>query len=152
MMKEWNNGSMEDLKKSLIDFVRKIKNSDYRKRRLLEDLDYTIHQMYSIPGPVYDRVGGTTNVKPDRIIMLLDKKDRIERALKKIEEEKELFNSFLSSLTEKQREVFDWYFMQNEKLTRIAKYMNITYQAVEQFINKLIINWNFFNEKLEKVP
>ena len=102
-MKEWNNGSMEDLKKSLIDFVRKIKNSDYRKRRLLEDLDYTIHQMYSIPGPVYDRVGGTTNVKPDRIIMLLDKKDRIERALKKIEEEKEIFNSFLSSLTEKQK-------------------------------------------------
>ena len=143
---------MEDLKKSLIDFVRKIKSSDYRKRRLLEDLDYTIHQMYSIPGPVYDRVGSSTNVKPDRIIMLLDKKDRIERALNKIEEEKELFNSFLSSLTEKQKEVFDWYFMQNEKVTRIAKYMNITYQAVEQFINKLIINWNFFNEKLKKVP
>ena len=131
---------MEDLKKSLIDFVRKIKSSDYRKRRLLEDLDYTIHQMYSIPGPVYDRVGSSTNVKPDRIIMLLDKKDRIERALNKIEEEKELFNSFLSSLTEKQKEVFDWYFMQNEKVTRIAKYMNITYQAVEQFINKLIMN------------
>ncbi len=143
---------MEDLKKSLIDFVRKIKSSDYRKKRLLEDLDYTIHQMYSIPGPVYDRVGGTTNVKPDRIIILMDKKDRIERALKKIEEEKEIFNSFIASLTEKQKEVFDWYFMQNEKVTRIAKYMGITYQAIEQFINKLIMNWNFFNIKLKKVP
>ena len=144
-MKEWNNGSMEDLKKSLIDFVRKIKNSDYRKRRLLEDLDYTIHQMYSIPGPVYDRVGGTTNVKPDRIIMLLDKKDRIERALKKIEEEKELFNSFLSSLTEKQKEVFDWYFMKNEKVTRIAKYMRISDVCVLQYINSIIKKSNFMS-------
>ena len=132
---------MEDLKKSLIDFVRKIKNSDYRKRRLLEDLDYTIHQMYSIPGPVYDRVGGTTNVKPDRIIMLLDKKDRIERALKKIEEEKEIFNSFLSSLTEKQKEVFDWYYLQNEKTFRISKYMNISFQAVEQYKLSIIKKW-----------
>lgn len=115
-------------------------------------MDYTIHQMYSIPGPVYDRVGGTTNVKPDRIIMLLDKKDRIEQALKKIEEEKELFNSFVDSLTEKQKEVFDWYFMQNEKVTRIAKYMGITYQAIGQFINKIMMNWNFFNMKLKKVP
>ena len=144
-MKEWNNGLMEDLKKSLIDFVRKIKSSDYRKRRLLEDLDYTIHQMYSIPGPVYDRVGGTTNVKPDRIIMLLDKKDRIERALKKIEEEKELFNSFLSSLTEKQKEVFDWYFMENEKVTRIAKYMRISDVCVLQYINSIIKKSSFMS-------
>ena len=132
---------MEDLKKSLIDFVRKIKNSDYRKRRLLEDLDYTIHQMYSIPGPVYDRVGGTTNVKPDRIIMLLDKKDRIERALKKIEEEKEIFNSLIASLTEKQKEVFDWYFMQNEKITRIAKYLTVTEQSIIQKIQKIYFLW-----------
>ena len=135
---------MENLKKSLIDFVRKIKNSEYRKRRLLEYLDYTIHQMYSIPGPVYDRVGGSTNVKPDRIIMLLDKKDRIERALKKIEEEKEIFNSFLSSLTEKKIEVFDWYFMQNEKVTRIAKYMGISYQAIEQYVLRITLQWKLY--------
>lgn len=132
---------MEDLKKSLIDFVRKIKNSDYRKRRLLEDLDYTIHQMYSIPGPVYDRVGGTTNVKPDRIIMLLDKKDRIERDLKKIEEEKEIFNSFLSSLTEKQKEVFDWYFTKNEKASRISKYMSVSEVRIEQYIIIILNRW-----------
>ena len=108
-------------------------------------MDYTIHQMYSIPGPVYDRVGGTTNVKPDRIIMLLDKKDRIERALKKIEEEKELFNSFLSSLTEKQKEVFDWYFMENEKVTRIAKYMRISDVCVLQYINSIIKKSSFMS-------
>jgi len=151
-MKEWNNGSMEDLKKSLIDFVRKIKNSDYRKRRLLEDLDYTIHQMYSIPGPVYDRVGGTTNVKPDRIIMLLDKKDRIERALKKIEEEKEFFNSFLSSLTEKQKEVFDWYFMQNEKVTRIARYLSLSDNRIVQIIELIVVNCDYLRVYLKKVP
>ena len=78
---------MEDLKKSLIDFVRRYKSSGYRKKKLLEDLEYVIHQMYSVSGPVYDRVGGTTNVKPDRFLILLDKKDRIERALIKIEEE-----------------------------------------------------------------
>lgn len=132
---------MEDLKKSLIDFVRKIKSSDYRKRRLLEDLDYTIHQMYSIPGPVYDRVGGTTNVKPDRIIMLLDKKDRIERALKKIEEEKELFNSFLSSLTDKQKEVFDWHFTQNEKISRISKHMSVSEVRIDQYIKIILNRW-----------
>lgn len=132
---------MEDLKKSLIDFVKKIKNSDYRKKRILEDLEYTIHQMYSVSSPVYDRVGGSTNVKPDRIIMLLDKRDRLERALKKIEEEKELFNSFLSSLTEKQKEVFDWYFMQNEKVNRIAKYMSVTNQAIEQHLTIIIKKW-----------
>ena len=141
---------MEELKQSLIDFVRKYKSSDYRRKRLLEDLEYVIHQMYAIPGPVYDRVGGTTNVKPDRMIMLMDKKDRIERALLKIEEEKKMFDSFVASLTEKQKEVFDWYFIQNEKVTRIAKYMNITYQAVEQFINKIIINWNYFMINLRK--
>ena len=96
---------MEELKQSLIDFVRKYKSSDYRRKRLLEDLEYVIHQMYAIPGPVYDRVGGTTNVKPDRMIMLMDKKDRIERAILKIEEERKLFNSFVDSLTEKQKEV-----------------------------------------------
>ena len=129
---------MEELKQSLIDFVRKYKSSDYRRKRLLEDLEYVIHQMYAIPGPVYDRVGGTTNVKPDRMIMLMDKKDRIERALLKIEEDKKLFNSFVVSLTEKQKEVFDWYFMQNEKITRISKHMNITYQAIEQKILSIL--------------
>ena len=96
---------MEELKQSLIDFVRKYKSSDYRRKRLLEDLEYVIHQMYAIPGPLYDRVGGTTNVKPDRMIILMDKKDRIERALLKIEEDKKLFNSFVVSLTEKQKEM-----------------------------------------------
>ena len=132
---------MEDLKKSLIDFVRRYKSSGYRKKKLLEDLEYVIHQMYSVSGPVYDRVGGTTNVKPDRIMILLDKKDRIERALLKIEEEKKLFNSFVASLTEKQKEAFDWYFMQNEKVTRIAKYMNITNQAVLQYVALLNRKW-----------
>ena len=135
---------MEELKQSLTDFVRKYKSSDYRRKRLLEDLEYVIHQMYAIPGPVYDRVGGTTNVKPDRMIMLMDKKDRIERALLKIEEDKKLFNSFVASLTEKQKEVFDWYFMQNEKVTRIAKYMNITYQAVESYIALICRKWCLF--------
>lgn len=135
---------MEDLKKSLIDFVRKYKSSDYRRKRLLEDLEYVIHQMYAIPGPIYDRVGGTTNVKPDRMIMLMDKKDRIERAILKIEEERKLFNSFVDSLTEKQKEVFDWYFMQNENVTRIGKYMNITYQAVEQYILRITLQWNLY--------
>ena len=135
---------MEDLKKSLTDFVRKYKNSNYRRKRLLEDLEYVIHQMYAIPGPVYDRVGGTTNVKPDRMIMLMDKKDRIERALLKIEEEKKLFNSFVDSLTEKQKEVFDWYFVQNEKITRMAKYMLISDTAIYQYLFKILIQWSNF--------
>lgn len=132
---------MEDLKKSLIDFVRRYKSSGYRKKKLLEDLEYVMHQMYSVSGPVYDRIGGTTNVKPDRFLMLLDKKDRIERALIKIEEDKKLFNSFVSSLTDKQKEVFDWYFMQNEKITRIAKYLKISYQCIEQTIEYIIKKW-----------
>ena len=110
-------------------------------------MDYTIHQMYSIPGPVYDRVGGTTNVKPDRIIILMDKKDRIERALTRIEEDKKLFNSFVASLTDKQKEVFDWYFMQNEKVARIAKYMDVTYQAIEQYILRITLQWKIYLQK-----
>lgn len=136
---------MEDLKKSLTDFVRRYKSSGYRKKKLLEDLEYVIHQMYSVSGPVYDRVGGTTNVKPDRIMILLDKKDRIERALVKIEEEKKLFDSFVSSLTEKQKEVFDWYFMQSEKIARISKYMKITCQSIEQHIVSITKNWFIIN-------
>ena len=132
---------MEELKQSLIDFVRKYKSSDYRRKRLLEDLEYVIHQMYAIPGPVYDRVGGTTNVKPDRMIMLMDKKDRIERALLKIEEDKKLFNSFVVSLTEKQKEVFEWYFLQNEKITRIAKYLNVSISSINNHIYLIIFRW-----------
>ena len=132
---------MEELKQSLIDFVRKYKSSDYRRKRLLEDLEYVIHQMYAIPGPVYDRVGGTTNVKPDRMIMLMDKKDRIERALLKIEEDKKLFNSFVVSLTEKQKEVFEWYFLQNEKITRIAKYLNVSLSSINNHIYLIIFRW-----------
>ena len=132
---------MEDLKKSLIDFVRRYKSSGYRKKKLLEDLEYVMHQMYSVSGPVYDRVGGTTNVKPDRFLILIDKKDRIERALKKIEEEKELFNSFVASLSDKQKEVFDWHFMKNEKISRIAKYMSITSQAIEQYVLIILRKW-----------
>lgn len=139
---------MEDLKKSLIDFVRRYKSSGYRKKKLLEDLEYVIHQMYSVSGPVYDRVGGTTNVKPDRIMILLDKKDRIERALKKIEEEKKLFNSFVSSLTDKQKEVFDWYFMQNEKITRIAKYINVSITAINNHISLIIFVWKNYIKSL----
>ena len=101
--------------------------------------------MYSIPDPVYDRVAGTTNVKPDKIIILMDKKDRIERALLKIEEEKKLFNSFVSSLTEKQKEVFDWYFMQREKIARISKYMKITCQSIEQHIASITKKWFIVN-------
>lgn len=133
---------MEDLKKSLIDFVRRYKSSGYRKKKLLEDLEYVIHQMYSVSGPVYDRVGGTTNVKPDRFLILLDKKDRIERALMRIEEDKKLFNSFVASLTDKQKEVFEWYFMQNEKLVRISKWLNISNTAVYSHINSICVKWS----------
>ena len=136
---------MEDLKKSLIDFVRRYKSSGYRKKKLLEDLEYVMHQMYSVSGPVYDRVGGTTNVKPDRIMILLDKKDRIERALKKIEKEKDIFNSFVSSLTDKQKEVFEWYFMKSEKISRISKYMKISCQSIEQHIVSITKNWFIIN-------
>ena len=139
---------MEDLKKSLIDFVRRYKSSGYRKKKLLEDLEYVIHQMYSVSGPVYDRVGGTTNVKPDRIMILLDKKDRIERALKKIEKEKDIFNSFVSSLTDKQKEVFEWYFMQNEKITRIAKIMCVSAQQIINYIKKTSLYFGFYIEKV----
>lgn len=132
---------MEDSKKSLIDFVRRYKSSGYRKKKLLEDLEYVIHQMYSVSGPVYDRVGGTTNVKPDRFLMLLDKKDRIERALRKIEEEKKLFDSFVSSLTEKQKEVFEWHFMQNEKIFRISKYLQLSNQRISQHISAILVAW-----------
>lgn len=78
--------------------------------------------------------------------MLLDKKDQIERTLKKIEEEKELFNSFLSSLTEKQKEVFDWHFMQTEKITRISKYLNLSTSAVIQRLEKILHKWRFIYE------
>ena len=142
MKKDWNNGSMEELKQSLIDFVRKYKSSDYRRKRLLEDLEYVIHQMYAIPGPVYDRVGGTTNVKPDRMIMLMDKKDRIERSLLKLEEEKKIFNFLVSLLSERQKEVFNWYFMQNEKLIRISKWLNVSNTAVHNYINCICIKWS----------
>lgn len=142
---------MEDLKKSLIDFVRRYKRSSYRKKKLLEDLEYVIHQMYSVSGPVYDRVGGTTNVKPDRIMILLDKKDRIERALKKIEEEKEFFNSFVTSLTERQKEVFDWYYIQNEKITRIARYLSLSSTRISQVIELIVVEWLCFNKQYKKV-
>ena len=142
---------MEDLKKSLIDFVRRYKSSGYRKKKLLEDLEYVIHQMYSVSGPVYDRVGGTTNVKPDRIIILMDKKERIERALIKIEEEKKIFNSFVSSLTKKQKEVFDWYYIQNEKITRIARYLSVSITRISQIIELIVVEWLCFNKQYKKV-
>ena len=70
---------------SLKNFIRVIKLNEEKKIKLYERLDWINACMTAVSSPTYDRVGGTTNVKPERIMLLLEKKDRVRRAIKKIE-------------------------------------------------------------------
>ena len=91
---------MSQYKNSLMDFVRTVKIDKFRKKKLEEDLEWVNHLFFTVSGPIYDRIGGSTNVKPDKMIILLDRKDKIERKLKGIEDRKIILDSFLRSLTD----------------------------------------------------
>ncbi len=140
-MSEWNTGT-KPCKLSLTDFVRKVKGDRYRLKKFQEKLEWVEHLFYSVPGPVYDKVGGSSNVRPDPFIELLDRKWRIEEEMKKIGERKTLLDSFLSSLTDRENYCFKLHFLMDLNQTETAYRMGISQQAVNQKLGSIEKKWN----------
>lgn len=140
-MKEWNAG-MSQCKNSLMDFVRTVKIDKFRKKKLEEDLEWVNHLFFTVSGPIYDRIGGSTNVKPDKMIILLDRKDKIERKLKAIEDRKIILDSFLRSLTDKEKHCFKLFYFKELNQRETANIMKISQQAVSQKLMNIEKKWN----------
>lgn len=133
---------MSQCKNSLMDFVRTVKRDKFSKKKLEEDLEWVNHLFFTVSGPIYDRIGGSTNVKPDKMIILLDRKDKIERKLKAIEDRKIILDSFLRSLTDKEKHCFKLFYFKELNQRETANIMKISQQAVSQKLMNIEKKWN----------
>lgn len=122
--------------------MRKVRSDRGRLNFLYERLEWVNHLFFSIPGPVYGKIGGSTNVKPDRIIEILDRKFRIEQQIKQIEERKAVMDSFLLSLTDKENHCFKLYYFMDLSQFETACKMGISQQAVSQKLANIEKKWN----------
>ena len=79
-MSEWKNSSNPG-ELTLEEFVKVVRGSKARIAHLKEKLEWTIHLIYAIPGPVYGEVIRGSNAHEDKLVVLLDKKDQIEKKI-----------------------------------------------------------------------
>ena len=124
-MSEWKNFSNPgDL--TLEEFVKIVKGSKAKIANLEEKLKWTIHLIYSIPGPVYGEVIHGSNVHEDKLVVYLDKKDKLEKKIKSLAECEEILQRFLASLTEKEKNVFHLRYFKGLIQNQIGIEMNIS--------------------------
>ena len=143
-MNEWKNSSTTG-KISLDDFMRRIKGNKYRLRRLEEELEWTIHKMFSAPGPVYNRIGTPSNVHPDPFIYLLDKEFEIKKKIQRIYDEEAMFRRFEKTLTARELEVLQETYFHNKTQLDIALRMGVSQQCVCQYFDKIKTKWTKFS-------
>ena len=139
-MSEWKNSSNPG-ELTLEEFVKVVRGSKARIAHLEEKLEWVIHLIYAIPGPVYGEVIRGSNVHEDKLVVLLDKKDKIEKKIKFLIECEELLHRFLSFLTEKEKNVFRLRYFKDMSQNQIGIEMFISQQAVSQYIDKINKKW-----------
>ena len=139
-MSEWKDSSNPG-ELTLEEFVKVVRGSKARIAHLKEKLEWTIHLIYAIPGPVYGEVIRGSNVHEDKLVVLLDKKDKIEKKIKFLIECEELLHKFLSFLTEKEKNVFHLRYFKDMSQNQIGIEMFISQQAVSQYIDKINKKW-----------
>ncbi|MGM9880762.1 MAG: sigma-70 family RNA polymerase sigma factor [Bacilli bacterium] len=139
-MSEWKNYlNLGEL--TLDEFVKIVRGSKVKIARLEEKLKWTIHLIYSIPGPVYGEVIHGSNVQEDKFVVLLDKKDKLEKKINYLFECEAVLQKFLASLTEKEKNVFHLRYFKNLSQNQIGIDMDISQQAVSQYIDKINKKW-----------
>ena len=139
-MSEWKNYlNLGEL--TLDEFVKIVRGSKAKITYLEEKLKWTIHLIYSIPGPVYGEVIRGSNVHEDKLVVLLDKKDQIEKKIIFLIECENLLHRFLSFLTEKEKNVFHLRYFKDMSQNQIGIEMHISQQAVSQYIDKINKKW-----------
>ena len=139
-MSEWKNYlNLGEL--TLDEFVKIVRGSKVKIDRLEEKLKWTIHLIYSIPGPVYGEVIHGSNVHEDKLVVYLDKKDKLEKKIKFLVECEAVLQRFLVSLTDKEKNVFHLRYFKVLSQNQIGIEMNISQQAVSQYIDKINKKW-----------
>ena len=139
-MSEWKNYlNLGEL--TLDEFVKIVRGSKTKIAHLEEKLKWTIHLIYSIPGPVYGEVIRSSNVHEDKLVVLLDKKDQIEKKIIFLIECEDLLHRFFSFLTEKEKNVFHLRYFKDMSQNQIGIEMHISQQAVSQYIDKINKKW-----------
>jgi hypothetical protein len=127
---------------SLKNFIRVIKLNEEKKIKLYERLDWINACMTAVSSPTYDRVGGTTNVKPERIMLLLEKKDRCRRAIKKIENQKASLDLFVSKLTCKEQLVFTQVLWNGNRVSTVARGLKVSITRVYEIARIIDHKWS----------
>lgn len=127
---------------SLRSFIRLIKLNEEKKIKLNEKLEWINVCMTAVSSPAYDRVGGTTNVKPERIMLLLEKKDRCRRAIKKIENQKASLDLFVSKLTSKEQAVFTQVLWNGLRVSMVARNLNVSITRVYEITRIIDHKWS----------
>ena len=139
-MSEWKNSSNPG-ELTLEEFVKIVRGSKARIAHLKEKLEWTIHLIYAIPGPVYGEVIRGSNVHEDKLVVLLDKKDQIEKKIIFLIECENLLHRFFSFITEKEKNVFHLRYFKDMSQNHIGIEMHISQQAVSQYIDKINKKW-----------
>ena len=139
-MSEWKNYlNLGEL--TLDEFVKIVRGSKAKIAHLEEKLKWTIHLIYSIPGPVYGEVIHGSNVHEDKLVVYLDKKDKLEKKIRFLIECENILQRFLASLTEKEKNVFHLRYFKYKSQNHIGIELGISQQAVSQYIDKINKKW-----------
>jgi len=130
--------------KSLEDFVNHVRGNKYRLEALYEKLEWANHQLFSIPGPNYERIGTPSNVQPDRIVIILDRIFTLEHKIAEVEESEKILHEFETKLTEKELKVLHLHYFKMLSQAKAGAELGISQQCIGQYIRKLNVKWNLF--------
>ena len=126
---------------TLDEYVKIVRGSKAKITYLEEKLKWTIHLIYSIPGPVYGEVIHGSHVHEDKLVVYLDKKDRLEKRIRFLVECENILHKFLPSLTEKEKNVFHLRYFKDKSQNQIGIELGVSQQAVSQYIDKINKKW-----------
>lgn len=126
---------------SLAEFMERIRGNKWRLRRLFDSLDWVIIEMYSVPGPVYDRVGSSSNVHENRLCVLIDKENEIKAKIQKVYDDEALLHRFEKCLTEKELKVFKMIYLRCRTQEDTGLSMGVSQQCVGQYVAKILKKW-----------
>jgi len=118
-----------------------IRGNRRRLKIINEKLDWVYVQMFSVPGPVYDRVGSPSTVHENKLCALLDREDELHAQIRAINEEEALLHRFMGKLTDKELQVFKKIYFRCLTQQDTAFELCISQQCVSQYLANIEKKW-----------
>lgn len=130
---------------TLEQFAKIVRTNKRRLERLYEDLDYARYLMYAPQGIDYSKPFVQHSTPQfDKIIIDLDRIDRIEKKIAYYESFNVLWDKWQKKLTPRETDVFHKRYMQDKAVVDIAADLMVSEQRIYNVIKQLEGKWDVF--------